>query len=188
MADFDPFRDRLARDIRNGLSTALIKGLDRSNPDLMHAAAADFLARDLAPLYRDYIRERLCLYDAVFTEIDRAGKTDIFPQALFLWDMGLFFEVHERLETIWLRATGDRRLALQGMIRAAGVYVKWESGEYDAARKMAVKAATALTAYRAALPQPVPNIDALITQLRELTTELRPIFLRTPVDPKKDTA
>jgi hypothetical protein len=187
MAQFDPFRDRLARDIRNGLSTALIKGLDQSKPDLVHAAAADFLARDLAPHYRDYIRERLCLYEAVFTDIGRTGETDIFPQALFLWDMGLFFEVHERLETIWLKATGDRRLALQGMIRAAGTYAKWESGEFDAARKMAAKAATALTAYRAALPQSVPNLDALITQLRELTTELPPISLRTPADPHKDT-
>jgi len=188
MAQFDPFRDRLARDIRNNLSTALIKGLDQSEPDLMHAAAANFLTRDLAPRYRDYIRKRLRLYDVVFAEIDRARKTDIFSQALILWDIGLFFEVHERLETIWLQATGDQRLALQGMIRAAGTYVKWESGEYDAARKMAVKAATGLAAYRGALPQTVPNLDALITQLRELRTELRPISLRTPIDPKKDTA
>jgi len=188
MAQFDPFQDRLARDIRNGLSTALIKGLDQSRPDLVHKAAAEFLARELTPLYRDYIRARLNHYDAVFAEIDRSGKTDIFSQALILWDMGLFFEVHERLETIWMQATGDQRLALQGMIRAAGTYIKWENGQYDAARKMAAKAATALTAYRAALPQPVPNIDALITQLRKLTTELLPITLRTPVDPLKDTA
>jgi hypothetical protein len=184
MAQFDPFRDRLARDIRNVLSTALIKGLDQAKPDLVHAAAADLLVQNLAPCYRDYIRNRLRLYATVFAELDRAGETDIFSQALLLWDRGLFFEVHERLETIWLQATGDRRLALQAMIRAAGTYVKWENGDYDAARKMAAKAASALATYRAALPQTVPNLDALIMLLRGLTTELQPISLRTPGNQK----
>lgn len=187
MAQFDPFRDRLARDIRNDLSTALIKGLDQSKPELVQAAAAAFLARNLATRYLDYIQTRLRLYAAVFVEIDRGEKKDIFSQALFLWDMGLFFEVHERLETLWRQAIGHRRLALQGMIRAAGTYVKWETGQYDAARKMAAKAAAALAAYRSALPQSVPNLDTLITVLRELTTELKPIFLRTTADPQKNT-
>ena len=188
MAQFDPFRDRLARDIRNALSTALIKGLDQSKPDLVHAVAGNFLAVELAPLYHEYVRNRLRLYNAVFAEIDRSGKTDIFAQALILWDMGLFFEVHERLETIWLPATGERRLALQGMIRAAGAYVKWENGDYEAARKMASKAATALDAYRAGLPQSVLNLDTLIRLLRELTTELPPISLRTHVNPRKESS
>ena len=183
MAQFDPFRDRLARDIRNDLSSALIRGIDQSKPELVQAAAADFLGRNLAPRYLDYIRTRLRLYAAVFDEIDRGEAKDIFSQALFLWDMELFFEVHERLETLWLQATGNRRLALQGMIRAAGTYVKWENGQYEAARKMAAEAAAALAAYRAALPQPVPNLDALITILRELTTELKPISLQTTADP-----
>lgn len=183
MAQFDPFRDRLARDIRNDLSSALIKGLDQSKPELVQAAAADFLALNLAPRYLDYIRTRLRLYAAVFVEIDRGEKKDIFSQALFLWNMGLFFEVHERLETIWLQATGNRRLALQGMIRAAGTYIKWENGQYDAARKMAAKAAAALAAYRADLPQSIPNLDALISLLRELTTELKPISLQRTADP-----
>jgi hypothetical protein len=186
MQQFDPFNDRLARDIRNGLSTALIRGLDQSNPNLVHDVAAGFLGRNLAPCYTEYIQARLRHYDEIFAETGKDGETDIFPQALILWDKGLYFEVHERLETLWLKATGTRRLALQGMIRAAGAYVKWQSGQQEAARKMAAKAATALIKNRAALPQQIQDLDVLIRVLQDPVVELPKISLRGTPLPERE--
>ena len=186
MQQFDPFNDRLARDIRNGLSHALIKGLDQSNPNLVHEVGAGFLNRNLAPGYTEYIQTRLRHYDAIFAETGTAGETDIFSQALILWDKELYFEVHDRLETLWLKATGPRRLALQGMIRAAGAYIKWQSGQQEAARKMAAKAAAALIENRAALPRQVQNIDTLIQVLRNPADELPHISLRNTPLPERE--
>jgi predicted metal-dependent hydrolase len=186
MQQFDPFNDRLARDIRNGLSHALIKGLDQSNPNLVHDVATGFFGRNLAPRYTEYIQARLRHYDAIFAETEKDGEADIFSQALLLWDRGLYFEVHDRLETIWLKATGTRRMALQGMIRAAGAYIKWQSGQPEAARKMAAKAAAALIEHHAALPQQIQNIDVLIRVLQDPIEELPHIPLRAaPLSERK---
>ncbi len=186
MQQFDPFNNRLARDIRNGLSHALIKGLDQSNPNLVHEVGAGFLNRNLAPGYAEYIQTRLRHYDAIFVETGPAGDTDVFSQALMLWDRGLYFEVHDRLETLWLQATGPRRLALQGMIRAAGAYIKWQSGQQETARKMAAKAAAALIENRAALPQQIPNIDMLIRILQDPAGKLPHISLRSTTLPERE--
>ena len=59
---FDPFEDRLARDIRNGLSSSLLQCLDHLDIEPARQAAAPFLARDLAPVYRAYIDARLRNY------------------------------------------------------------------------------------------------------------------------------
>src|SRR5262249_39742580 len=39
--------------------------------------------------------------------------------AAVLFDAGLYFEVHELLESYWLRAEGSDRIALQGLIQVA---------------------------------------------------------------------
>jgi hypothetical protein len=186
MQQFDPFNDRLARDIRNGLSHALIKGLDQSNPKLVHDVATGFLGRNLAPRYTEYIQARLRHYDAIFAETGKDKETDIFSQALILWDKELYFEVHDRLETIWLPATGTRRLALQGMIRAAGAYIKWHSGQQEAARKMAAKAAAALIENRAALPRQIQNMDTLLRVLQNPADKFPHILLRSTPLPERE--
>jgi predicted metal-dependent hydrolase len=43
----------------------------------------------------------------------------VMSQAACLFNEGLFFEVHEVLEAVWLRAQGQVRLALQGLIQIA---------------------------------------------------------------------
>ena len=186
MQQFDPFNNRLARDIRNGLSHALIKGLDQANPNLVHDVATGFLGRNLAPCYTEYIQARLQHYDAIFTETGKDGETDTFSQALMLWNKGLYFEVHDRLETLWMKATGPKRLALQGMIRAAGAYIKWQSGQQEAARKMAAKAAAALIEHRAALPRQIQDIDVLIRVLQDPVVELPTISLGATPIPERE--
>ena len=57
-----------------------------------------------------------------------------------LWNLGLFFEVHEVLEHVWYSAEGNMKATLQALIRAAGVYIKREYGFNDSADRIAAKA------------------------------------------------
>ena len=67
-------------------------------------------------------------------------------QGFVLWDLGLFFEVHEILEQAWLLSSGTEKYFLQALIRAAGVYIKREHGFFTGADKMAAKAVPVLVA------------------------------------------
>ena len=81
-----------------------------------------------------------------------------------LWNLGLFFEVHEILEHAWYDAQGDYKLILQALIRAAGVYIKLEYGYQGPAERMAAKALTVLEAHRDSLQKwfkPEPLFEAL---------------------------
>lgn len=73
------------------------------------------------------------------------GVGDVVRAARAAWDAGLFFEVHELLEPEWLRASGPRKTALQGLILAGtglhhlvGANRAGATGSLrDAARKLA---------------------------------------------------
>ena len=65
-----------------------------------------------------------------------AKADDYLAIAVILWDLDLFFEVHEILEPPWIKAQGDRKLLLQALIRAAGVYINLELGYTDRAAKI----------------------------------------------------
>jgi len=57
-------------------------------------------------------------------------------QAAVLFDARLYFEVHERLEPYWLRASGADRLALQGVIQVAVGFHHLENGNAAGARAL----------------------------------------------------
>jgi len=136
---FEPFQDRPSRDIRNTLSEALALAITSGRPEPVERVAAQLLVDHPADRYRDYIVERLARYRRALAAIGR-GITDPIRQSLVLWNEQLFFEVHEVLEHAWLQADGRRKLLLQALIRAAGVYIKLEYGYDRQAAKMAAKA------------------------------------------------
>jgi hypothetical protein len=71
-----------------------------------------------------YARDRALRFSAALGWL-RADQGDGDPlrAARAAWDAGLFFEVHELLEPVWLRAEGVRKTALQGLILAgAGLH------------------------------------------------------------------
>jgi hypothetical protein len=144
---FDPFRDRLSRDIRNDLSESLLTCLREHNLTAAQTVANRYLAGERAPCHAAYILARLDRYDRFLTLVE-GGPADVLWKGLVLWDLGLFFEVHEILEHAWLRAAGEEKTFLQALIRAAGVYIKQEFGFGDAAAKMAAKALPILEANR----------------------------------------
>ena len=169
---FDPFVSRRARDIRNGLSKALIQSLENNDPEHFRQAGKELEAGGLTPANRSYVRDRLRRYEEAFFEAQQNGFSDSFRQALILWNKQLFFEAHERLETTWQEASGDERMAIKGLIKAAGVYVHREQGHEEAAKTLAGKALALLQEHGLALS---PTLD-----LRELLERLK---RRNPVPP-----
>lgn len=171
---FEPFMDRLSRDIRNDLSESLVTVLEEGVLKPAEEVAADYLKKSPAPCYVEYMDKRLQQYRVALDRI-KGGFEDPLWQGLVLWDLGLFFEVHEILEHAWLRAKGDEKLLLQAMIRAAGVYIKVEYGYTDAAAKIAAKAVPVLKENQerlAAYIDPIVLIRAL-----EQMEETPPILL-----------
>ncbi|MDH4320185.1 MAG: DUF309 domain-containing protein [Desulfobulbaceae bacterium] len=168
MPEFDPFNDRLARDIRNALSEAMVANLPTLDLDPVRQCAATFSIRELSAAHRAYIEDRLSRYHNVFALLRKQAEHDPFRQSLALWDAGLFFEVHEVIERLWKESQGDQKSALQAMFRAAGTYVHLEQGNPVAARSMADKAIQGLTSHGACLPATF-DLAPLISALQQLT-------------------
>jgi len=164
---FEPFQDRLSRDIRNDLAATMIEMLNRFDLEPAQAVAERYLHREIAPWYQEYIKDRLARYRSAL-EVIRTGPADPFWRALVLWDLRLFFEVHEVLEHEWYGAEGTEKKVLQAMIRAAGAYIKLRYGYRDAAQKMADRALPVLIEQKELLGRYFdPN--KLLQALRELT-------------------
>jgi len=170
MPDFDPFNDRLARDIRNALSETMVENLPTLDFNPIQQCADKFVAEKISPAHRAYIDHRLLRYQQVSAILRERKETDPFRQALVLWDAKLFFEVHEIMETLWKKSEGDEKSAYQAMFRAAGTYVHLEQGNEKAARSMAGKAIQGLTTYADALPSTI-NLTQLIAALKQLAPD-----------------
>ena len=116
--------------------------------------------------YVAYLEARLAGYARALSIIARTGAGDALGQALVLWDLGLFFEVHEILEQAWHGAHGPEKEILQALIRAAGFYIKGEYGYFEAGAKMAGRAVTALKKNRQGCAG--FDLEALLESLRTL--------------------
>ena len=163
---FEPFQDRLSRDIRNELSAALPLALAHNDLSPVQAVAARYLQQDLATPYVAYIEMRLAGYAKALAIIARTDAADVLTRALVFWDLGLFFEVHEILEQAWHGAHGAEKEILQAMIRAAGFYIKGEYGYAEAGAKMADRAVKALEKNRHGCTG--FELDRLLESLRKL--------------------
>ncbi|MDH3391793.1 MAG: DUF309 domain-containing protein, partial [Desulfobulbaceae bacterium] len=117
---FDPFASRRAREIRNTLSRSFLQALAVKNAAVFQQCGADFLQQNLEPGYAEYVKTRMQKYAESYAIIEQQGLKEVLQQAATLWDIGLYFEMHELLELEWKGAAGDRRRALQGLIRACG--------------------------------------------------------------------
>ena len=176
---FDPFNDRLARDIRNSLSSALISELTGDRAGAVLQTADQWERKGLSPVYREYIRETRGRYLQVGNDIHKSGIQAPRLQAVLLWNAGLFFEVHELLETLWHLARNTEHTALKGFIQAAGVYVHSLRGKPQAAVALAAKARRNIMAGREALGF-IANLDGLIKALEEPSRQPPSLVLSQP--------
>ena len=163
--NFDPFNDRLSRDIRNSLSEAFVESLVRREKSEYRQAAEKWRSEITADLYRDYIKNRLLRYDRVFDQINAEHIDDPLLQFIVIWNNELFFEVHDHLERIWTQTVGEQRLAIKGLIKAAGVYIHMECNRQKAAASLSVKSLDLITKHS--------HRVAFIANLGELTEKLR---------------
>lgn len=177
MKNFDPYTDRLARDIRNSLSSALVQEINWDAAGSLMTTADVWLAKAPASIYQTYIKDRLVLYGRAIDEIRNDQIEDTRLQAICLWNLGLFFEMHELLETIWHQSRDPERSALKGWIQAAGVYVHFQRGKVDAARGLAKRAVKHLRNGRGCLNF-IANLDELIEAVAE-PTDSAPLILPT---------
>lgn len=166
---FQPFSDRLSRDIRNGLSHSLVKALHKRSLMPVQELAARYLGELPAGVYTEYIEERLRRYESVFAKLLEATG-DPLLQGLILWDVYCFFEVHDVLEPAWLHAQGEEKVFLQAVIRAAAVYIKRDAGYPEAAVKIAGKALPVLKNCRQQLAR-LTDPELLINALENIDSD-----------------
>ena len=167
---FDPRNDRLARKIRNNLARAFV---ERLAPDLDLAPVRELASRLLidAPtsLHQDYITDRIQRCQAAKETIRDQGIDDDLQRALVLWDQELFFETHEVLEKLWMKAEGTEKLILQALIRAAGYFIHLGTANLVGAETMAARAYETLSRYRREAP-PIKGLGLLLECLRHRQT------------------
>jgi predicted metal-dependent hydrolase len=166
---FDPFRNRLARDIRNSLSRSFLKSLTDKDTASFQLRAAAYLQQQLEPAFVKYIEQRREKYEKAFAAILESESREVLQQASLLWDLQLYFEMHELLEPAWKKAEGQRRRALQGLIRAAGMKVHEEYNNKGAAESMGLKALADLQKYGGELAG-FKSLAAVMADLRQIYT------------------
>ena len=105
-------------------------------------------------------------YKEAFAAIVAGGRREVLQQAAILWDLELYFEMHELLEPAWKAAEGDRRKALQGLIRAAGMKIHAENNR-RAAASMGTKALEDLQKYGNKLDG-FGNLEAVLADLQAM--------------------
>lgn len=147
---FNPFEDRLSRDLRNELSEGLAVAVETGSAEKLADIIKKYRRQPLADCYRTYLEDRQARYEKALAAI-QSGITDPIDRSVILWNLGLFFEVHEVLEHAWYTAEGSMKLTMQALIRAAGVYIKREYGYHDAAARIAAKAIPVLEENRSLL-------------------------------------
>lgn len=141
---FDPFNNRLCRNVRNALSEGFKDSLEKKDLQTVQRTAGFFLDDAPPVMVKAYIDKRLAAYEQVLADISKYRSDDPLDIAFLIWNRGLFFETHEYLEPFWMTATGDEKKLLQAVIRAAGAYVHLEQGNHNGARSIADKALAVL--------------------------------------------
>jgi len=165
--NFDPFQDRQARQIRNALSKAFVQSLRDHSASAFETAGNTLLKQEISAGKKAYILDRLSRYRKCISTIEQQGTKELLQQSFILWDAELFFEVHEMLEGAWMKAQGREKAALQGLIRAAGVYILMAGENRQGVEKMAAKAVQALEENLTALAY-FPSPHLLLTKLKNL--------------------
>jgi hypothetical protein len=165
-APFDPFGNRLSRDIRNSLSTAFAEAVEAMDGAALKRCAATWLESALPDEMAAFIAGRMRRYDRVLDRIHSENISDPCRQALIAWNEQLFFEVHEILEEIWHPASGPFRKALQGLILAAGIGEHLQYGHARAAQRLASRADQLLRQNREQLDF-IVNLEELLAWLQD---------------------
>jgi len=175
---FEPFNSRLARDIRNSLSKSFLQALAEKDVSLYQRCGADYMQQKLEPGYARYIKTRLAKYEEAYAIIEQKDLRQVLQQAAIFWVLELYFEMHELLEPAWKDAEGNRRLALQGLIRAAGMKIHAQSNNMKAAASMGAKAMADLKKYSGELTGFI-DVESILAEIKQTLSTVRNTSGRT---------
>ncbi len=164
---FDPFNNRLCRNVRNALSENFKTVLEQKTMQPVRRVAGFFLNDPLPLCVRRYIDQRLAAFEQVLANVRDHQLDHPLDIAVAIWDQRLFFETHEYLEPHWMTADGDEKKLLQAIIRAAGAYVHLEQGNFTGAERIAAKAVAVLEVHQDRLA-PYADPRLLLAKLRSL--------------------
>ena len=182
----------LPRRLRNRLAETILRALhDPAARRQLERLAADptAAARWLEDPRREH--EPLLRSRALRASEVLAGRPPItaepspdetFAAAATLFDAGLHFEVHELLEPHWVRAAGQEREALQGLIQIAVGYQHLADGNVQGARALLAEGTRRLAAGRLGgcdLARFAADVADTIPQLTEAALPAVPAFPRS---------
>lgn len=169
---FNPFENRLCRDIRNALGSEFIKAIKTNDIRPFQTSANTYLAQKNGKPVNDYIDHRKrCLIKFFDPEqFSQVQTNDFHVVSVILWNLELFFEFHEWIEIKWLHAHGDIKKALQALILSAIVYEHLRYDRNDSAKKLALKALKLFRLYENHIPEPF-DIELFISSLLNLDTD-----------------
>lgn len=121
---------------------------------------------NLQPGYAQYVKTRMARYEEAYAIIEQKKIKEVLQQAAILWNLELYFEMHELLEPEWQEAEGARRRALQGLIRAAGMKIHAENNNAEAVVKMGAKSLADLVKYGGELTGFV-KLEAILAEIQK---------------------
>ena len=142
-------------------------------------ALAELRAEDGGPLFdadgkpaarfapiEAYARDRARRFEAALTWIqDEQCAGDPLETARAAWDAGLFFEVHELLEPVWLQTRGAERDVLRGLIMAGAAMHHLVQSNLAGARGLLRDAARHLESLPGATPLDLERFARALLQL-----------------------
>jgi uncharacterized protein len=77
-----------------------------------------------------------------------------------------YYDAHDVLEELWLKASGEQRDFYKGLIQTAAVFLKLQQDKPDPASRLAQRAASHLEKYRPVCEQ--VNVDEVLDWLRDV--------------------
>lgn len=151
---FNPFEDKLCRNVRNKLGQALVESIVNQSDGAFNAIKQTFQAHSKNKVIKEYISYRKTCLNDILKILDAANNIENREDQtlILLWNLGLFFEFHEWVEQKWKTATGDNKKALQALILSAIVYEQITYQRMKPARKTASKAVQLLEKHSHYIP------------------------------------
>ncbi len=147
--------------------------------DFFHQADEVQLAPWARP-YKALMCERARAYDEIlrcFGRLPPDAAADPMVRAGLLFDARCYFETHEILEPLWMRAEGPRRQALQGLIQVAVGFQHLANGNLTGARLLLEEGCARLLANSGALDL---SLEAWIEEVTRCMDQISALGPRAP--------
>lgn len=150
---FDPFENRLARDIRNTIGAAFIHSVKKRATNPFLHAVQFFSSKPLTSDMEKFIGHRKKCLDSILEQLkDDSQATDFFQILLLLWGKKLYFEAHEWLEEAWMTRIGDEKKGFQALIQTAVALEHFEYNRVAPAKRLAQRAGKNLKTFSESIP------------------------------------